>query len=146
MIAKRSSIILVLGDALLRSHWVLFADLFLSHFLPYLDGLWTPLPSFVMIIRPVLSLHLFTQILLRLAFPWNQGEVYRKKVDITYGNGAHFLKKWANPGLFFIYFHFSNTHYKFYNKQVCEKCVSSIRCWDSNSRPLEHESPPITTT
>ena len=26
-----------------------------------------------------------------------------------------------------------------------KKCPSSIRCWDSNSRPLEHESPPITT-
>ena len=24
-------------------------------------------------------------------------------------------------------------------------CPSSIRSWDSNSRPLEHESPPITT-
>ena len=26
-----------------------------------------------------------------------------------------------------------------------EKYPSSIRCWDSNSRPLKHESPPITT-
>ena len=26
-----------------------------------------------------------------------------------------------------------------------KKCPSSIRCWDSNSRPLEHEFPPITT-
>ena len=26
-----------------------------------------------------------------------------------------------------------------------KKCPSSIRCWDSNSRPLEHEPPPITT-
>ena len=26
------------------------------------------------------------------------------------------FKKWANPDLFFIYFVFSNTHYKFYNK------------------------------
>ena len=25
------------------------------------------------------------------------------------------------------------------------KCPFSIRCWDSNPRPLEHESPPITT-
>ena len=25
------------------------------------------------------------------------------------------------------------------------KCPSSIRCWDSNSQPSEHESPPITT-
>ena len=27
---------------------------------------------------------------------------------------------------------------------VCEKCPSSIWCWDSNPRPLEHESPRIT--
>ena len=27
-----------------------------------------------------------------------------------------FLKKWANPDLFFINFVFSNTHYNFYNK------------------------------
>ena len=27
----------------------------------------------------------------------------------------------------------------------CEKCPSSIRCWDLNQHPLEHESPPITT-
>ena len=27
-----------------------------------------------------------------------------------------FLKKWANPGLFFIYFRLFKEHYKFYNK------------------------------
>ena len=27
----------------------------------------------------------------------------------------------------------------------CEKCPSSIWCWDSNLQPSEHESPPITT-
>ena len=27
----------------------------------------------------------------------------------------------------------------------CEKCPSSIQCWDSNPRPLGRESPPITT-
>ena len=27
----------------------------------------------------------------------------------------------------------------------CEKCLSSLRCWDSNPLPLEYESPPITT-
>ena len=29
--------------------------------------------------------------------------------------------KWANLGLFFIYFVFSNTHYNIYNKKVREK-------------------------
>ena len=34
----------------------------------------------------------------------------------------------------------------FYKKtNKCEKCPFSIWCWDSNSRPLEHESLPITT-
>ena len=32
-----------------------------------------------------------------------------------------FFKKWANPVLFFIYFRLFRTHYKFYNKYVCEK-------------------------
>ena len=27
----------------------------------------------------------------------------------------------------------------------CEKCPSRMHCWDSNSRPLEQESPHITT-
>ena len=49
-----------------------------------------------------------------------------------------FLK---NRPLFHLFSSFQ-THYKFYNKCVYEKC---IRCWDSNSRPLEHEPPPITT-
>ena len=39
----------------------------------------------------------------------------------------------------------------FLNKQYnsttnkCEKCQSSIRRWDSNPRPFEHKSSPITT-
>ena len=49
-------------------------------------------------------------------------------------------KQWANPGLFFFFFVFSN----FTTNMYVKKCPSSIWCWDSNSRPLEHESP-ITT-
>ena len=60
---------------------------------------------------------------------------------MTFGN--IFLKKWANPGLFFIYFH-SFTHITIFTSNKCEKCPFSIRCQDSNSQPLEHESPPIT--
>ena len=33
----------------------------------------------------------------------------------------------------------------FTTNMYVKKCPSSIRCWDSNSRPLEHEPPPITT-
>ena len=55
------------------------------------------------------------------------------------------LKKWANPGLFFVYFQsFSNKQYNFYKKYV-KKCPSSIRCRDSNPRPLKREAFPITT-
>ena len=53
-----------------------------------------------------------------------------------------FLKKWANHGLFFIYFCLFKHTFQFYNKK-CEKM--SIQYTDSNSRPLEHESAPITT-
>ena len=53
--------------------------------------------------------------------------------------------EWANQGLFFVYFSSFQTHYKFYNKYICEKCPSSIQCRDLNSQPLVHESPPITT-
>ena len=51
----------------------------------------------------------------------------------------------ANPGLFFVSFRsFSNKHYIF-TTNICEKYPSSIRCRDSNPRPLERESLPITT-
>ena len=59
---------------------------------------------------------------------------------------SFFLKKWANPGLFFVYFRsFSNKHYKFLQQIFVKKYPSSIRCPDSNPRPLECESPSITT-
>ena len=33
----------------------------------------------------------------------------------------------------------------FFTTIICKKCPYSIRRWDSNSPPLQHESPPITT-
>ena len=54
-----------------------------------------------------------------------------------------FLKKWANPGLFFVYFRSFQTNITIFT--ICEKCPSSIRCRDSNPWPLERESLPITT-
>ena len=53
--------------------------------------------------------------------------------------------KWANPGLFFIYFRLFKHALQFLQQINVNKCPSSIRCRDSNSQPLEHESPPITT-
>ena len=50
------------------------------------------------------------------------------------------------PLLSFIFGLFKQHHFKFYSKQVfVKKCPSSIRCQDLNPRPLELESPPITT-
>ena len=57
-----------------------------------------------------------------------------------------FLKKWANPCLFFCLFSvFSDKHFKFLQQIYVKKCPSRIWCRDSNPRPLECESPPITT-
>ena len=59
-----------------------------------------------------------------------------------------FFFKWANPGLFFVYFRsFSNKHYyNFYNRLMWKmSCPSSIRHRDSNPWSLDHEPPPITT-
>ena len=59
-----------------------------------------------------------------------------------------FSKKWANPGLFFVYFwSFQTNIVTIFTTKQCEKmsCPSSIWRRDSNPRPLEHEPPPITT-
>ena len=53
--------------------------------------------------------------------------------------------KWANPGLFFVYFRSFQTNNTIFTTNQCEKCPSCIRRWDSNPRPLERESPSITT-
>ena len=55
-----------------------------------------------------------------------------------------FFKKWANPGLFFFYFHLFKHTLQFLQQINVKKCTSSIWCRDTNSWPLEHESPPIT--
>ena len=55
------------------------------------------------------------------------------------------LKKWANPGLFFIYFRLFKHTLQFLQQINVKKCPSSIRYWDSNPWPFGHESPPITT-
>ena len=56
-----------------------------------------------------------------------------------------FFQKWADPGLFFIYFRLFKHKLQFFQQINVEKCPSSIGCRDLNSRPLEYESPPITT-
>ena len=56
-----------------------------------------------------------------------------------------FKKKWAYPGLFLICFRLFKHTLQFLQQINVKKCLSSIWCRDSNSQPLEHESPPITT-
>ena len=56
-----------------------------------------------------------------------------------------FFYTWAIAGLFFVSFRsFSNKHQNNFTSNQCEKCPSSIWHWDSNPRPSERESPPIT--
>ena len=57
---------------------------------------------------------------------------------------SFFYKIRANPGLFFVYFHLFKQTLQFFTTNKWEKYPSSIWCWDSNPRPLENESPPIT--
>ena len=54
-----------------------------------------------------------------------------------------FLKNWPTPASLFIYFRSFQTN--IITNFTTNYCPSSIRCRDSNPRPLEHESPPIST-
>ena len=56
-----------------------------------------------------------------------------------------FWKKWANPGLFFVYFRSFQTNNTIFIANICEKCPSSIWCQDLNPWPSEREPLPITT-
>ena len=55
-----------------------------------------------------------------------------------------FTRKKIKAASFSFIFVLSNKNYNFYSKYMW-KCPSSIWCWNSNPRPSEHESPPITT-
>ena len=58
--------------------------------------------------------------------------------------GLLFLKKMCQPRLLFHLFSvFSLKHFNFSTNQ-CEKCPSSIWCWDANPQPSDYESPPLT--
>ena len=46
------------------------------------------------------------------------------------------LKKWANPGLFFVYFRLFKQTIQFLQQINVKKCPSSIRRRDSNSQPI----------
>ena len=59
---------------------------------------------------------------------------------------VYFFKKGPIPASF-IYFRSFQANSTIFTTNQCENmsCPSSIRCRDSNPRPLERESPPITT-
>ena len=49
-------------------------------------------------------------------------------------------------GLFYsLFLVYSKNIITIFTTNICEKCPSSIGSWDLNPRPLEHESPPVTT-
>ena len=57
-----------------------------------------------------------------------------------------FFLNGPTPFSFFVYFQSFQTNINtIFTTNQCEKCPSSIQYWDSNPRPLEHESSPITT-
>ena len=67
---------------------------------------------------------------------------FRTKLAQIFGN----FFKWANPGLFYRLFSvFFKETLKLLQQKYVKKCPSNTRRWDSNPRPLEHESPLITT-
>ena len=58
---------------------------------------------------------------------------------------AYFFKKMGQPRPLFHLFSSFQTHITLFSTNKCEKCPFRIWCRNSNSRPLEHESAPITT-
>ena len=59
-------------------------------------------------------------------------------------NSPTIFKNGPSPASFSFFSSFQ-TNITIFTTNKCEKCPSSIRGWDSKTRPLEHESPPITT-
>ena len=51
----------------------------------------------------------------------------------------------GHPWPLFRLFQSFKTNIAIFTTDICEKCPSSIQCWDLNPRRSEHESPPITT-
>ena len=72
-----------------------------------------------------------------------QFEWQEERVDFRKEKGRTISFKWAIPGLFFVYFRFFKI--TIFTTYICEKCPSSILCWDSNPQPSDSEHHPITT-
>ena len=102
--------------------------------------------------RPgIANFFLFTQL------PFDKPKAYQEVVyshniemkwSKEYNLGYHILHiydKLVIKTLFRLFLSFQ-TNITIFTTNKCEKCPSSIRSWDSNPQPSEHESPPITTT
>ena len=61
-------------------------------------------------------------------------------IKLSYCYSFLFMSQ-RRPLLSFLLIFSNKHHYKFYNKLMWK----NVRCWNSNPRPSEHESPPITT-
>ena len=94
------------------------------------------------------------------SYPWKSGSFEREAICFFVARSSSVMsgkiysfksladfsvKKWANPGLFFVSFRSFWTNITIFTTNICEKCPSSKWCRDSNSWPLECESLPITT-
>ena len=71
---------------------------------------------------------------------------YFERVKLAKGTiiGNIFLKMGHPQPLFHLFLSFQ-ANITILTTNKCEKCPSSLRRWDLNSQPLEHESPHITT-
>ena len=58
---------------------------------------------------------------------------------------AHLFKMGHPRPLFHLFSVFSSKKKTNFTTNLCEKCLSSIWHWDSNSWPSDYESPPLTT-
>ena len=61
-------------------------------------------------------------------------------------NSSRTILNGTTPASLIVYFWYLQRNIiTIFTKNICEKCPSSIRCQDLNPRPLENESPLITT-
>ena len=68
------------------------------------------------------------------------------KIGVEIIRNVTFFFKIGQPRPLFVYFQsFQTNIITIFTTNICEKCPSSIRCRDSNPRPSERESLPITT-
>ena len=81
-------------------------------------------------------------------YPFTFNRLNRSRMSLKLYNITTVSYKWANPGLFFVYFWSFQANNTMFTTNQCEKlskCPSSIQCQDSNPQPYKYESSPITT-